>query len=78
MKLISARYADYIQSAKLAGDDVLFRDNQVVAMVSRVFGSDAVTEVVFGPHEDSIMRNIRGVKAGLRTRKKELTATEFH
>ena len=46
--------------------------------MSRAFEADAVTEVVFGQHEDSIMRNIRGVKAGLRTRKKKLTAKEFH
>ena len=62
----------------MTGDGVLFSDDQVVAMVSRAFDSDAVTEVVFGQHEDSTMRNIRGVKAGLRTRKKKLTAKEFH
>jgi hypothetical protein len=76
--LFSARHADYVQSTKLAGDDILFSDDQAVAMVSRAFEADAVTEVVFGQHEDSIMRNIRGVKAGLRTRKKKLTAKEFH
>ena len=62
----------------MTGDDVLFSDDQVVAMVTSAFDSDAVTEVVFGQHEDSIMRNIRGVKAGLRKRKKKLTAKESH
>ena len=76
--LFSARHADYLQSTKLAGGDILFSDDQVVAMVSRAFNPDAVTEVAFGQHEDSIMRNIRGVKADLRTRKKKLTAKEFH
>jgi hypothetical protein len=70
--LVSARHADYIQSTKLAGDDILLSDDHdiVVATVSSSFDSDAVTEVVFGQHEDFIMRNICGVKTGLRTRKK--------
>ena len=71
--MFSARYKDHLQCTKLAGDDVLFGDDQVVTMVSRAFDSDAVTEVVFGQHEDSIMRNIRGVEAGLRKRKRQLT-----
>ena len=40
----------------MVGDDILFSDDQVVAMMSRDFNSDAVTEVVLGQHEDSIMR----------------------
>ena len=47
-------------------------------MVPSAFDSDAVMEVVFGQHENSIMRNIHGVKAGLRKRKKRLAATEPH
>ena len=41
--MLSARYKDYLQSTKLAGDDVLFSDDQVVVMVSRAFDSNAVT-----------------------------------
>ena len=76
--LFSAYHADTITMSKLAGEDVLLNDHQVIALVSTAFNTDAVTELVFGQHEESAMRNIRGVKAGLRTRKKKLTARDFH
>ena len=38
----------------------------------------AVTELVCGQHEESVHTNIRGVKAGLRTRKVKQTIRDFH
>ena len=76
--LFPARHADCLQSTKLTGNDILFSDDQVVAMMSRAFNSNAVMEITSGQHEDLVMRSIRGVKTGLRTRKRKLTATDFH
>ena len=78
-ELLADYHADmqaYSAKAK-AGEHEVSADTAIKIIIA-AYANTAVTEVVFGQHTDSVQTNIRGVKAGLRARKKAQTIKEFH
>ena len=53
-----------------------FSPTEAIALTIETWEKDEVTEIYFGQHSDE--RTIRGVKAGLRKNKRQLTAHDFH
>ena len=78
----SALLADHIQDMSVstnrasAAQIKWLNADEVETETMRLWAMTAVTEVFWGRHDDE--REIRGVKAGLRKRKRELKLVDFH
>ena len=73
-ELLADYHADmkaYSAKAK-AGEHEVSADTAIEIAIA-AYANTTVTEIIFGQHTDSVQTNIRGVKAGLRARKKAQT-----
>ena len=76
--LLAAHFQDMTEARSSKATDSIqwLSPEQVQDETVRLWAMPAVAEVFWGRHDDE--REIRGVKAGLRKRKRELNAVDFH